>query len=52
MGLFSDTLNIECFAQYIFLHRALDAYKFDESENYNNKRTNRIEWYVHKNVTA
>ena len=39
------TVNIEIFAQYIFSRisrRAIDARKFDVSENYNHNRTNRI----------
>ena len=37
-------MNVEIFAQYIFSRisrRALDARKFDVSENYNQNRTNR-----------
>ena len=39
------TVNVEIFAQYIFSRisrRALDARKFDVSENYYHNRTNRI----------
>ena len=38
------TVNVEIFAQYIFSRisrRAIDARKFDVSENYNHNRTNR-----------
>ena len=44
-----NTVNVKIFVQYIFsriLRRALDAQKFDVSENYNQYRTNRIKWYV------
>ena len=37
-----DTVNVEIFAEYIFSRisrRALDARKFDVSENYNHNRT-------------
>ena len=47
-----NTVNVEIFAQYIFSRisrRAIDARKFDVSENYNHNRTNRIKWYVREN---
>ena len=49
------TVNVKMFAQYIFSrisHRALDAQKFDVSENYNHNRTNMIKWDVRKNLTT
>ena len=48
MYIYVYTVNVETFAQYIFSlisRRAIDARKFDVSEN----RTNRIKWYVRKN---
>ena len=53
--LFSDTVNVEIFAQYIFSHishRALGSQTFDVSKNYNHKRTNRIKWYERENLAA
>ena len=47
-----DYVNVEIFAQYIFSrisHRAVDARKFDVSENYYHNRTDRINWHVHEN---
>ena len=41
--------------QYIFsriLCRALDARKYNVSENCNHNRTNKIDWYVHGNLTT
>ena len=41
----TSTVNVEIFAQYIssrISRRAIDARKFDVSENYNHNRTNRI----------
>ena len=49
------TVNVEIFAQYIFSRisdRALDARKFDGSENYYHNRTNRINWYMRENLAA
>ena len=49
------TVNVEIFAQYIFSRisdRALDARKFDGSENYYHNRTNRINWYMCENLAA
>ena len=46
------TVNVEILAKYIFTlnsRRAIDARKFDVSENYNHNRTNRIKWYVREN---
>ena len=46
------TVNVEVFAQYIFLRiscRALYARKFDVSEDYYHNRTNRINSYVREN---
>ena len=51
----THTVNVEIFAQYIFLRisrRALDARKFDVSENYYHNRTNRINWYMRGNLAA
>ena len=48
-------VNVDIFAQYIFsriLRRALDAQKFDVSENYHHKRTNRISWYVREKLAT
>ena len=48
----SNTVNVEVFAPYIFSlisRRALDARKFDVSENYYHNGTNRINWHVCKN---
>ena len=42
------TVDVDIFAQYIFSrisHRALDARKFDVSENYNHNSTNRNKQY-------
>ena len=53
--MFSNTVNVEFFAQYIFsriLRMALDARKFDVCENYYHNRTSRINWYVRKNLAA
>ena len=47
-----NTVNVEIFAQYIFSRRALDARKFDVSENYYHNRTNRINWYMRENLAA
>ena len=50
-----NTVNIEIFMQYIFLRIlrwALDARKFDVSENYYHNRTNRINWYMRENLTT
>ena len=52
---FLNTLNVEIFAQYIFSRisrRALDVRKFDVSENYYHKRTNRNNWYMRENLAA
>ena len=49
------TVNVEIFARYIFSHisrRALDARKFDVSENYNHNRTNRNKQHMSENLTA
>ena len=49
------TVNVDIFAQYIFsriLRRALDARKFDVSENYYHNRTNRISGYMRENLAA
>ena len=51
------TVNVEIFAQYIFLRisrRALDARKFDVSENYNhnNKRTIRNKQLMRENLST
>ena len=43
------TVNVEISAQYIFSRisrRALDARKFDVSENYNHNKTNRNNQYM------
>ena len=48
-------VNIEICAQYIFsciLRRALDARKYDVSENYNHNRTNRNKQHMRENLTA
>ena len=52
--LISNLCSVYCehrnFAQYIFSRiscRAIDARKFDVSENYNHNRTNTIKWYAH-----
>ena len=48
------TVNVDIFAQYIFSRisrRALDARKFDASENHYHKRTNRIDKYMRENLT-
>ena len=47
-----NTVNVDIFAQYIFSlisRRALDARKFDVSENYYHNGTNRINLYVGEN---
>ena len=49
------TVNVEIFAQDIFsciLRRALDARKFDVSENYNHNRTNRNNQHMRETLTA
>ena len=49
------TVNVEIFAQYIFScisRMALDARKFDVSENYNHNRTNRNKQHMRENLTA
>ena len=49
------TVNVEIFAQYIFLRisrRALDARKFDVSENYNHNRTNRNKQLMRENLST
>ena len=49
------TVNVEIFAQYIFSRisrRALDARKFNVSENYNQNRTNRNKQHMRENLTA
>ena len=49
------TVNVDIFTQNIFLRisrRALDARKFDVSENYNHDRTSRIKWSVRENLTT
>ena len=46
------TVNVEIFAQNIFSRisrRAVDARKFDVSENYYHNRTDRINWHVREN---
>ena len=46
---------MEIFAQYTFSCiscRALDARKFDVSENYYHNRKNRIKWYVRENLAT
>ena len=48
----SNTVKVEILAQYIFSRisrMALDARKFDVSENYNH---NRNKHHMHKNLTA
>ena len=45
----TTTVNVEIFARYIFSRRALDARKFDASENYYHNGTNRINWHVREN---
>ena len=43
------TVNVEIFARYIFSfisRKAVEARKFDVSENYYHNRTNRINWHV------
>ena len=42
-------MNVEIFAQYIFSRRAVDARKFDVSENYYHNKTDRIDWHVCEN---
>ena len=44
------TLNVDIFAQCIFSRRALDARKFDVSENYN--RLNGINWCARENLAT
>ena len=47
-----NTVNVEIFARYIFSRispRAIDARKFNVSENYYHNRTNRINWHVREN---
>ena len=39
-------------AVHIFLRWALDAQKFDVSQNYYDNRINRINWYVCENSTT
>ena len=46
------TVNVEIFAQYIISRisrTAVDARKFDVSENYYHNRTDRIKWHVREN---
>ena len=53
--LFLITVNVEIFAQYIFSRisrMALDAQKFDVSENYNHNRTNGNKQHMRENLTA
>ena len=47
-----NTVNVEFFAQYIFSRRALNACKFEVSENYYHNRTNRINWYMRENLAT
>ena len=45
-------MNVEILAQYTFSRisrRAVDARKFDVSENYYHNRTDRINWHVREN---
>ena len=49
------TVNVEIFAQYVFSRisrSAIDARKFDVSENHNHNRTNRIHRYMRENITT
>ena len=49
------TVNVENFAQYIFSRisrRALDARKFDVSENYTHDSTNRNKSHLRENLTV
>ena len=46
------TVNVEIFVQYIFSRRALDAQKFDVSENHYHNGTNRISCYGRENLAA
>ena len=49
------TVNVEIFAQYLssrISRRALDAQKFDVSENYYHNSTNRINLYVRESLTS
>ena len=49
------TVNVNFVVQYIcsrISRRALDAQKFDVSENYNHNRINRIKWDVRKTLTT
>ena len=50
-----DTVNVEICGQSIFLcilRRPIGAQKFDVTENYYHKRSNRINWYVCKNYNT
>ena len=50
-----NTVNVDIFTQYIFSRisrRALDARKFDVSENNYHNRTNRIDRYMRENLST
>ena len=50
-----STVNVDIFTQYTFLcilQRVFSGKKFDVSEKFNHNRTNRVKYYVRKNLTT